>query len=155
MSKTITSKRGIAKAFADLHADDRVEITFKPIDDPIWFISEDGEENHADAKGEGIWTSSTADIIRGRPHVYIVQSFDGQCTKLQSATRSDWMWVTREHIAGLHVLPSPTKHEIDGMTYAIVLHHEGHAVVGCQTITRKGLQQIHDLLSKHLAATTG
>lgn len=162
-SQTITSQRNIAKALQGAKVDDRFEITFAAVDNPVW-VSQDGDNDpprFSDAGWSDVPQAVLAAIVANRPvHATVTGAQDGDGDTEIKTTIGDyenWMNINAAYVRSLRVLPpvpKPTTHRVDGMTIDIVLHPEGHAVVGCQAITRKGLQQIHDLLGKHLAATT-
>lgn len=148
--KTITSKRIITKALATEGV--ILSIRFVDLMNPVWLVGEE-TTRIADINANSLDARLLAAIATGERVTCKVREYDPDdgASRVYIEAINDYIWIGSDHVASLQVLPSSTVHRADGMTKDIVLHPEGHAVVGCQTITRKGLQQIHEWLGKHLA----
>lgn len=150
----IKTKRKIAEAFANLKEGDRVEVQFKPITDPVWIKMSDGVPCIHDAADEPLWSGLLADVVAGRAVTTTIDEIgDTVRARVERPIESEQIEnvvLTADHIARMHVLPSPKPVAVEGLEWPLVLHPEGHAVVGCQTITREGCEQAFRALAEHL-----
>lgn len=159
-TKPITSQKSIAKALHESRKGDRFEVKFVAVDNPFWIARRDDSvtpPRFSDAAWSDVPQAVLAAIVNGRSVLITIEQAKDVDGDTEIMTTIDgyenWMYINASFIRSLKVMPpvpKPTTHRVDGMPKDIVLHPEGHAVVGCQTITRRGLEQIHDLLTKHL-----
>lgn len=139
-----TSKR-IKTTVSALQDSQRIEVLFKPITDKVWL---DGDGAIVDASGVQIDAGILGKIAHRKTCAGRVVC--GDSVRLHDERTSEYIDLTAAHVEAIRVLPGPTTVKVDGLRYDLVLHPEGHAVVGCQTITEAGCLQAFKALAEHL-----
>lgn len=119
-----------------------IELMCKPITDPCW--RDEGAIVDADGALE---PAILAAIVDGKPITGCPSTNWG---KWHIGQDDDLLVFEVKHIASVRTLPAPTIVQIDGLEHDLVLHADGRATAGCQTLTPKGCEQAFRALAAHL-----
>lgn len=120
-----------------------IEILCKPIADPCW---RDDDGAIVDAEG-GLAPGALASVVDGKPFAGCPRT---SWSKWHIGQDDDLLVFEVKHIASVRTLPTPTTVQIDGLDHDLVLHADGRATAGCQTLTPKGCEQAFRALAAHL-----